>query len=78
MPDYGERYQAGFRISTGFAESAVNEIIAKRVPAAIVRFFILRTLRRCVFNQLQAFGSRPLPSIGRHDASLKALDLVAD
>jgi hypothetical protein len=31
MPDYGERYRAGTRISTGFAESAVNEIIAKRM-----------------------------------------------
>jgi hypothetical protein len=31
MPDYGERYRAGSRISTGFAESAVNEIIAKRM-----------------------------------------------
>jgi hypothetical protein len=27
MPDYGERYRVGARISTGFAESAVNEII---------------------------------------------------
>jgi hypothetical protein len=31
MPGYGERYHAGIRISTGFAESAVNEIIAKRM-----------------------------------------------
>jgi hypothetical protein len=31
MPDYGKRYRAGTRISTGFAESAVNEIIAKRM-----------------------------------------------
>jgi hypothetical protein len=31
MPDYGERYCAGQRISTGFVESAVNEIIAKRM-----------------------------------------------
>jgi len=31
MPDYGERYRDGCRISTGFAESAVNEIIAKRM-----------------------------------------------
>ena len=30
MPDYGKRYRAGQRISTGFVESAVNEIIAKR------------------------------------------------
>jgi hypothetical protein len=31
MPDYGKRYLSGSRISTGFAESAVNEIIAKRM-----------------------------------------------
>ena len=31
MPDYGTRFRSGFRISTGFAESAVNEIIAKRM-----------------------------------------------
>ena len=31
MPDYGKRYRNGSRISTGFAESAVNEIIAKRM-----------------------------------------------
>ena len=29
IPDYGKRYRSGSRISTGFAESAVNEIIAK-------------------------------------------------
>jgi len=31
MPDYGKRHRAGQRISTGFVESAVNEIIAKRM-----------------------------------------------
>jgi hypothetical protein len=31
MPDYSRRYRAGQRISTGFVESAVNEIIAKRM-----------------------------------------------
>jgi hypothetical protein len=31
MPDYDKRYRAGQRISTGFVESAVNEIIAKRM-----------------------------------------------
>jgi hypothetical protein len=31
VPDYGKRYRAGTRISTGFVESAVNEIIAKRM-----------------------------------------------
>ena len=28
MPDYGQRYRVGQRISTGFVESAVDEIIA--------------------------------------------------
>jgi uncharacterized C2H2 Zn-finger protein len=31
MPDYGKRYRQGARISTGFAESTINEIIAKRM-----------------------------------------------
>jgi len=31
MPDYGTRYRVGQRISTGFVESAVNEIVAKRM-----------------------------------------------
>src|ERR1700722_17693152 len=31
MPNYGKRYRAGQRISTGFVESAVNEIVAKRM-----------------------------------------------
>lgn len=30
MPDYGNRYRDRLRISTGFVESAINEIIAKR------------------------------------------------
>jgi len=31
MPNYGKRFRSGSRISTGFAESAVNEIIARRM-----------------------------------------------
>jgi len=30
IPNYAERYHAGERISTGFVESAVNQVIAKR------------------------------------------------
>jgi hypothetical protein len=30
IPNYGERYQYGERISTGLVESAVNQVIAKR------------------------------------------------
>jgi hypothetical protein len=31
LPNYGKRFRSRFRISTGFAESAVNEIMAKRM-----------------------------------------------
>jgi hypothetical protein len=31
IPDYGQRYRAGERISTSFVESAVNQIIDKRM-----------------------------------------------
>jgi hypothetical protein len=31
IPDYGQRHRTGRRISTGFVESAVNEIVAKRM-----------------------------------------------
>ncbi len=30
IPNYGERYRHGERISTGFVESAVNQVISKR------------------------------------------------
>jgi hypothetical protein len=31
IPDYGERYRAGEVISTAFTESAVNQVISKRM-----------------------------------------------
>lgn len=30
IPNFGERYHAGERISTGFVESTVNQVISKR------------------------------------------------
>jgi hypothetical protein len=30
IPNYGERYQYGERISTGFVESTANQVISKR------------------------------------------------
>jgi hypothetical protein len=55
LPNDGQRYREGRRISTGFAESAVNEIVAKRMtksqpmrwnrytvqPFLHVRFYVL-------------------------------------
>jgi hypothetical protein len=31
IPNYGERYRNGERISTGFVESTVNQVISKRM-----------------------------------------------
>jgi len=31
IPNYGERYRNGERISTGFVESTVNQLISKRM-----------------------------------------------
>jgi hypothetical protein len=31
MPNYGERYRNGERISTAFAESTVNQLVSKRM-----------------------------------------------
>jgi hypothetical protein len=31
IPNYGERYQHGERISTGFVESTVNQVVSKRM-----------------------------------------------
>jgi hypothetical protein len=30
IPNYGERYRAGERISTGFVESTVNQVVSRR------------------------------------------------
>ena len=31
IPNYGERYRQGKRISTGFVESTVNQVVSKRM-----------------------------------------------
>ena len=31
LPNYGERYRNGERIATGFVESAVNQVVSKRM-----------------------------------------------
>jgi hypothetical protein len=34
IPNYGERYRHGERISTGFVESTVNQVVSKRMRVA--------------------------------------------
>jgi hypothetical protein len=31
IPNYGERYRQGERIASGFVESAVNQVVSKRM-----------------------------------------------
>jgi hypothetical protein len=31
IPNYGERYRNGERISTGFVESAINQVVSRRM-----------------------------------------------
>jgi ribosomal protein L37AE/L43A len=56
IPHYGERYRVGERISTGFIESTVHEMISKRfckkqqmqwTPRGA---HLLWQIRTCVFN----------------------------
>jgi len=46
MPDHCKRYRAGQRMSTGFVESAVNEIIAKRMVKKQRLRWNLHTIQR--------------------------------
>lgn len=70
MVNYGERYRAGERISTGFVESAVNQVVSKRFakkqsmswsPRGAHLLLQLRTrvlnndLKRCSASGTQAF-----------------------
>jgi hypothetical protein len=73
LPDYGARYRAGQPISTAFAESAVNQIIAKRMikrqqmrwnrdtvqPFLTVRVAVLNDTLEQAFRTWHA-GFRPL------------------
>jgi hypothetical protein len=82
MPDYGERYRAGTRISTGFAESAVNEIIAKRMAKkqqmrwnryTVQRFLDVRVhvLNGTLEDAFRLWhrGFRPIPTPGEEAAA---------
>jgi hypothetical protein len=82
IPDYGERYRAGSRISTGFAESAVNEIIAKRMAKKQkmrwnrytvqrfldVRVHVLNGTLEDAFRHWHR-GFRPIPTPGKGAAA---------
>jgi hypothetical protein len=66
------RFSASARTSLGAPCDAY------RGPGSNRAIFYSKNSATLCFNQLQTFGSRPLPGIGRHGASLKALNLAAD
>jgi hypothetical protein len=82
IPDYGKRYREGSRISTGFVESTVNEIIAKRMakkqqmrwnrytvqPFLDVRVHVLNGTLEDAFR-LWHRGFRPSPTAGEGAAA---------
>ena len=72
--NYGERYRCGERISTGFVESAVNQVISKRfVKKQQMRWtprgaHLLLQVRTQVLNdELRASFERWYPRLGAQD-----------
>jgi hypothetical protein len=82
MPNYGKSYRGRLRISTGFAKSAVNEIIAKRMakkqpmrwnrhtvqPFLDVRIHVLNGTLEDAFRHWDQ-GFRPLADVSQIAAS---------
>jgi hypothetical protein len=82
LPNYGARYRAGQPISTGFAESAVNAIVAKRMikrqqmrwnrdtvqPFLTVRVAVLNGTLEQTFRSWHA-GFRPVESSSADSAA---------
>lgn len=70
--NYGERYRCGERISTGFVESTVNQVIAKRfVKKQQMRWtprgahLLLQVRVNVLNNDLQKAFQRWHPGLGR-------------
>jgi hypothetical protein len=66
MPNYGKRYRAGQQISTAFVESAVNEIVAKRM----VKKQQMRWNRHTVQSFLDVRNSRVEWHLGKRISAL--------
>jgi hypothetical protein len=74
--NYGERFRAGERISTGFGESAINQIVDKRFDKRqSMRWtprgahLLLQTRTRVVNNDLDQLIRRCYPAFRRSQAT---------
>ena len=77
LPDYGRRYRAGLRISSAFVESAVNQLIDKRMSKSQqMRWdprsahFLLQVRVRVVDGQLRDDFARWYPAFPSNDSTL--------
>ena len=78
LPDYGRRYRAGERISTAFVESAVNQIIDKRMSKSQqMRWspqsahLMLQVRIRVIDDRLRQDFERWYPGFAANDAILR-------
>ena len=79
MPNYGRRYRAGERICTSFVESAVNQIISKRmVKSQQMRWqptsahLLLQVRVRVIDGTLRDDFQRWYPRFAANDATINA------
>jgi hypothetical protein len=79
IPNYGDRYRYGERISTAFVESTVNQVVSKRfVKKQQMQWskrgahLLLQTRTRVLNNELYGCFSRWFPSLSSTDSQLAA------
>ena len=77
LPDYARRYRAGERVSTAFVESAVNQIIDKRMSKSQqMRWspqsahLMLQVRIRVIDDRLRQDFERWYPGFAANDATL--------
>jgi hypothetical protein len=58
IPNYGERYRNGERISTGFVESTINQVVSKRMAKKHSRCSGLNEERTCCCKSVLASSTR--------------------
>ena len=78
MPDYGRRYRAGERISTSFVESAVNQIIDKRMSKSqqmrwdpFSAHLLLQVRTSVLDGRLRKDFARWFPGFAANDATVQ-------
>jgi len=84
IPNYGERYRCGERISTGFVQSTVNQVISKRFCKKQQRqwtkrgaHLLLQTRVKTLKQELAAVFQRWYPDMQLEEEPLEEEPLAA-